>query len=212
MDTPHNNMIKVLLVDDHELVRSGIEALLNVIEDITVVGVCDCGEQALQVISNELPDVILMDINMPGMGGIEACRRIKQMFPNTKLIVLSIHVNGSISQQISKLGVEGFVYKGSPVIEMVAAIRAVMLGNRYMGPIGRADGHDISPFSSLSQRESEVVQMILQGQSISEISEFLQLNAKTVNTYRYRIYGKLKIKNDVELTLLALKFDFIENS
>lgn len=210
-------MIKVLLVDDHELVRSGIEALLNAMEDITVVAVCDCGEQALQVISKEPPDVILMDINMPGMGGLEACRRILQTLPQIKLIGLSVHNNGPLPQQLLKLGVEGFVSKGSRVDEMVRAIRTVMSGKRYLcqdvaSNIALESLPDSAtpPFTKLSQRESEVVRLILQGRSIQEMSEALQLSAKTVNTYRYRLYSKLQIKNDVELTRLAVKFNYLD--
>ena len=119
-------MIKVLLVDDHELVRSGIEALLNAIDDIAVVAVCDCGEQALQAIGKEQPDVILIDINMPGMGGFEACRRILQIQPKPKikLIGLSAADKGPLPRQLLKLGVDGFVSKSTPVNEMVIAIRA----------------------------------------------------------------------------------------
>ncbi|WP_371927251.1 response regulator [Methylomonas subterranea] len=110
-------MIRVLLVDDHELIRSGVEALLNAFQDITVVAVCDCGEKALQIIETELPDVVLMDVNMPGMGGFEACRRILQNFPKVKIVALSVHNGGAIPQQLLKLGVEGFVSKASPVSE-----------------------------------------------------------------------------------------------
>lgn len=212
-----NNMIKVLLVDDHELVRSGIEALLNAMDDITVIAVCDCGEQALQIIGKEMPDVILMDINMPGMGGFEACRRILQILPNIKLIGLSVHNNGPLPQQLLKLGVGGFVSKGSPVNEMVRAIRTVVSGKRYLCQDVASNlafqsltDNDTSPFTKLSQRESEVVRLILQGRSIQEMSEDLQLSDKTVNTYRYRLYSKLKIKNDVELTRLAVKFNYLE--
>lgn len=210
-------MIKVLLVDDHELVRSGIEALLNAMEDITVIAVCDCGEQALQVIGNDPPDVILMDINMPGMGGFEACRRILQSFPDIKLIGLSVHDNGPLPQQLLKLGVGGFVSKGSQVNEMVNAIRTVMSGKRYLCQdvasnmaFQSLQDAETPPFTKLSQRESEVVRLILQGRSIQEMSEALQLSAKTVNTYRYRLYSKLKIKNDVELTRLAVKFNYLD--
>lgn len=210
-------MIKVLLVDDHELVRSGIESLLNAMDDISVVAVCDCGEQALQIISDEPPDVILMDINMPGMGGFEACRRILQALPTTKIIGLSVCNNGPIPQQLLKLGVQGFVSKGSPVNEMVKAIKTVMSGNRYLCQDVASNiafqslpDADQQPFSKLSQRETEVVRLILQGRSIQEMSETLKLSDKTINTYRYRLYNKLNIKNDVELTRLAAKFNYLE--
>ena len=102
-------MIKVLLVDDHELVRTGIEALLNSQDDISVVGVTNCGEEALEILENISPDVILMDINMPGIGGIETCRRILQRFPEIKIIALSVHNDGPIPPQLLKMGAFGFM-------------------------------------------------------------------------------------------------------
>ncbi|WKJ89476.1 response regulator [Methylomonas montana] len=211
-------MIKVLLVDDHELVRSGIEALLAAENDIDVVGVCDCGEQALQIVEKNPPDVILMDINMPGIGGFEACRRVLQTSPSVKIIALSVHNDGPIPQQLLKLGVVGFVSKASPVSEMVAAIKTVMSGKRYLCQDVASNlafqflpGGDVSPFLQLSQREAEVVRLILRGKSIQEMSEALALNPKTINTYRYRVYHKLSIKNDVELTRLAVKFNYLDS-
>ena len=210
-------MITVLLVDDHELVRSGVEALLNAVEDINVLAVCECGEKALQLISQQQPDVVLMDVNMPGMGGFEACRRILHNYPKVKIIGLSVHNGGAIPQQLLKLGVEGFVSKASPVSEMVAAIRTVMSGKRYLCQdvasnlvFESIETGENSPFYQLSQREAEVAQMILKGKGIQEIAEALALSDKTVNTYRYRLYAKLKIKNDVELTRLALKHNYSE--
>lgn len=210
-------MIKVLLVDDHELVRTGIEVLLNSQEDIEVVGVAQCGEAALEQLNDISPDVVLMDINMPGIGGIEACRRILQQHKKINVIALSIHNDGPIPQQLLKLGAVGFISKGSAVEEMVAAIHTVMSGKRYLCSevannlaFQSLPGENDSPFEKLSQRESEVVNLILQGKSIKEMSEILVLSDKTVNTYRYRLYDKLKIKNDVELTRLAVKFGLIE--
>lgn len=210
-------MITVLLVDDHELVRSGVEALLNAVEDINVLAVCECGEKALQLISQQQPDVVLMDVNMPGMGGFEACRRILHNYPKVKIIGLSVHNGGAIPQQLLKLGVEGFVSKASPVSEMVAAIRTVMSGKRYLCQdvasnlvFESIETGENSPFCLLSQREAEVAQMILKGKGIQEIAEALALSDKTVNTYRYRLYAKLKIKNDVELTRLAVKYHYSE--
>ncbi|WP_347988418.1 response regulator [Methylomonas sp. AM2-LC] len=203
-------MIKVLLVDDHELVRSGIEALLNAMDDITVIAACDCGEQALELIDKNPPDVILMDINMPGMGGLEACRRILNTLPEIKLIGLSAYDNGQVPRQLLRLGVEGFVSKGSPVIEMVDAIRAVMSGKRHIRSES-IQASENSIFAKLSQRELEVAGLILQGKSIPDMADTLQINAKTVNTYRYRLYEKLNIKNDVELMHLAVKFNILNS-
>ncbi|QWF72590.1 response regulator [Methylomonas paludis] len=210
-------MIKVILVDDHILVRSGIEALLNAENDIRVIAACGCGEEALEIINQQTPDVILMDINMPGMGGIEACRRLLKTLPEIKVIGLSVQTSPTLTKQLLKLGVTGFISKTCAADEMVKAIRTVMSGNFYLFPeseieyrdVGRAPT-SITPFDALSQRESQVTNLTLQGSTIQEISQILQLNAKTVNTYRYRIYEKLQIKNDVELTRLAVKFNYLD--
>lgn len=212
-------MIKVLLVDDHELVRSGIEALLATEENISVVAVCSSGEKAMKIVEQDPPDVILMDLNMPGMGGVEACRQILQRNPDIKIIALSIHNDGPIPQQLLKLGVVGFVSKASPVSEMVAAVQTVVAGKRYLCQDVASNlafqflpGANVSPFLQLSQREAEVVRLILMGKSIQEMSAELSLSDKTINTYRYRVYHKLDIKNDVELTRLAVKFNYLETA
>lgn len=206
-------MIRILLVDDHELVRTGFEALLNAVEDMTVVGVAQSGEEAVSAAVKLSADVVLMDVNMPGIGGVEACRRILRQDSAVKIIAISAQNDGPIPQQLLKIGVMGFVSKGSSLEEMVLAIRKVMAGKRYLctevannmalqGLPGSAE----SPFSKLSQRESEVVTLILQGKTIQEMAHMLVLSDKTVNTYRYRLYDKLHVKNDVELTRLAVKF------
>ncbi|NOT10687.1 MAG: response regulator [Methylococcaceae bacterium] len=210
-------MISVLLVDDHELVRTGIEALLNTADDISVVGVAKSGEEAVKAIAELAVDIVLMDVNMPGIGGVEACRRILQQEPETRIIALSVHNDGPIPHQLLKLGVLGFISKGSPVDEMIHAIHQVMEGSCYLcdevanNPAFQGlPGNHESPFAKLSQREAEVVTLILQGKTIQEMAEMLMLRDKTVNTFRYRLYKKLNIKNDVELTRLAIKFNHID--
>jgi two-component system invasion response regulator UvrY len=212
-------MISVLLVDDHELVRTGIEALLNEIEDISVIGVAKSGEEAVDVVTTLSADVILMDVNMPGIGGVEACRRILQQDPKVKIIAVSVHNDGPIPHQLLKLGVLSFISKGSPVEEMVHAIRKVMEGKRYLCSevannlaFQGLPGSNESPFALLSQRESEIATLILQGKTIKEMAEMLALSDKTVNTYRYRLYSKLQLKNDVELIRLAIKFGYIDGA
>lgn len=211
-------MISILLVDDHELVRSGFEALLKTANDISVVGVAQSGEEAIKLIGEISVDVVLMDINMPGIGGVEACRRILKHNPKVKIIALSVHNDGPIPQQMLKLGVLGFISKGSPVDEMILAIRKVMAGKRYLctevaNNLALQDlpGNHESPFAKLSQREAEIVTLILQGKKIQEMADMLALSDKTINTYRYRLYDKLQIKNDVELTRLAVKFGHIDS-
>jgi two-component system invasion response regulator UvrY len=210
-------MINVLLVDDHELVRTGIESLLNAIENITVVGIAKSGEEAVIAVKTLMPDIVLMDINMPGIGGVEACRRILQHDPEVKIVALSVHNDGPIPHQLLKLGVMGFISKNSPVEEMITAMNKIMAGKRYLCSdvannlaFQGLPGTNESPFAKLSQRESEVVTLILQGKTIQEMAEMLILSPKTVNTYRYRLYTKLNVKNDVELTRLAVKFSHID--
>ncbi|MDA1343807.1 MAG: response regulator [Proteobacteria bacterium] len=205
-------MIRILLVDDHELVRAGFKALLNAVEDMVVVGVAQSGEEAIGAVVKLSLDVVLMDISMPGIGGVEACRRILKQDSAVKIIAISAQNDGPIPQQLLKIGVMSFVSKGSSLEEMVLAIRKVMVGKRYLctevansvALQGLACGE--SPFAKLSQRESEVVTLILQGKTIQEMAHMLVLSDKTVNTYRYRLYDKLHVKNDVELTRLATKF------
>lgn len=209
-------MISVLLVDDQELVRTGIEALLNATGDIAVAGVAKSGEEAVEAMVTLSPDIVLMDVDMPGIGGTEACRRILLDNAEVKIIAL---FSAPIPQQLFNLGISGFISKDSSVVEMINAIRKVMTGDRYLSAdvannlaTQGLPGYYESPFAKLSRRESEVVNLILQGKSIKEMSEMLILSDKTVNTYRYRLYDKLNIKNDVELTRLAFKFGHIDTA
>jgi len=211
-------MIKILLADDHELVRTGIEAILNACDDICVVGVAKSGEEAVEKVSLLSIDVVLMDIDMPGISGVEACRQILQNNAQAKIIVVSVDNNSHIPPQLFKLGVSGFISKDSPVDEMINAIRKVAAGDRYLSfdAVYNLASRCLpeyyeSPFLKLSRREAEVVTLILQGKSIKEMSNMLILSDKTVNTYRYRLYDKLKIKNDVELTRLAYKVGYFES-
>jgi len=211
-------MIRILLVDDHELVRTGLEALLNATDNMAVVGVAQSGEEAVDQVVQLSADVVLMDVNMPGIGGVEACRRILKRDPGVKIIAISIHNGGPIPQQLLKLGVKGFISKGSSVDEMIHAIRKVITGKRYLCTevannlaLQGLPGNIESPFAKLSQREAEVVTLILQGKTIQEMAEMLNISDKTVNTYRYRLYEKLQVKNDVELTRLAVKFGQIDS-
>jgi two-component system invasion response regulator UvrY len=212
-------MISVLLVDDHQLVRTGIQALLNSDNEIQVVAVAESGEQAVEMVGELAPDVVLMDVSMPGIGGVEASRRILRQNPAVKIIGLSAYNDGPIPQQLLKLGVLGFISKSSSAEEMICAIRKAIEGKRYLcSDVANnlafqnlLDNHR-SPFGKLSQREAEIVTLILQGKTIQEMAEMLSISSKTVNTYRYRLYEKLKIKNDVELTRLAVKFGHLDTT
>ena len=211
-------MINVLLVDDHELVRTGIEHLLRQNDDINVVGVASSGEEAIAQADRLNPDVVLMDINMPGFGGIEACRKISQTHPQVKVVALSVYADGPFPHQLLSLGAEGYLSKSCPPSELINAVRAVHGGGRYLSQdvankmaLASLPGQGSSPFDQLSYRELQVVIMTLQAKSVQDMAEMLKISPKTVNTYRYRAYEKLAVKNDVELTRLAARFDLIRN-
>ena len=212
-------MVNVLLVDDHELVRTGIEHLLQESDGINVVGVACSGEEAIEQVDLLMPDVVLMDVNMPGIGGIEASRKISQKHPGIKIIALTIYADGPFPQRLMNAGAVGYISKSSPVSELVSAVWTVFGGRRYLSvdvasemALSQLQGSKASPFDQLSQRELQVVTMTLQGKSIHEMSELLKISAKTVSTYRYRVYDKLDVKNDVELTRLAIKYKLIDDA
>lgn len=206
-------MINVLLADDHELVRSGIKHLLDEQSDIRVIAEAATGEEAIQLVRQREPDVVLMDVNMPGMGGIEATRKLLQSFPKLKIIALTVHTNDPFPVRLLRAGAMGYLTKGSPVGEMIEAIRQVYRGEKYVSSeiaktlaLSLLPGGEGSPFDKLSQREMQVMLMVTQGKSIQEISDMLCLSPKTISTYRYRLYDKLGVDNDVELTRLAMRY------
>ena len=206
-------MVKVLLVDDHELVRAGIERLLAGSKGIAVAGVASSGEEAIALCDELSPDVVLMDIQMPGIGGIEASRKISQKHPGAKIIALSALADGPIPQHLLSTGVQGYVSKSCSIAELVKAVEAVHAGKRYLSAdvanalaLSRFSATpDGSPFERLSRREMQIALLILQGKDVAEIAEWLKISPKTVSTYRYRLYSKLEVKNDVELVRLSLK-------
>ncbi|MGA7802011.1 MAG: UvrY/SirA/GacA family response regulator transcription factor [Gammaproteobacteria bacterium] len=210
-------MIQVLLVDDHELVRTGIKRILNDARGIRVVSEAGTGEEAIQIVRQRKPDVVLMDVNMPGIGGLEATRRIRQIHPDLRVIVVTVHVDEPYPTRLLEAGAAGYLTKGCGVDEIVSAIRTVSQGERYIGAdiarqlaLSMLPGGKRSPFDRLSQREMQVMLMVTQGHSLQEISDKLCLSPKTVSTYRYRLYEKLGVANDVELTHLAMRHGMVE--
>jgi len=212
-------MIKVMLVDDHDLVRTGIKRLLEDHPNINIVGEATSGEQALELITENDPDVVLMDINMPGIGGLEATRKLLQRKPKLKIIVVTMHEDDMFAQRLLKAGAMGYLTKGAKVDEILLAVEAVMANQRYLCPsiaqqiaLSQMAEEESSPFDSLSERELQVLLMMMDGQSISAISEKLCLSPKTVSTYRTRLYAKLGVQNDIELARLALQYGVVEST
>lgn len=205
-------VIKVLVADDHDLVRMGISRMLNDHPEIEVIGEAYDGDHTVQQVKNLQPDVVLIDVNMPNIDGVEATRRIKQYNADIKILVVSGVSTQPYPSMLLKAGVNGYITKGTPLDEMIRAIKKVYSGSRYFS-------HDVaeqlaetvlgeqkeSPFDLLSERERQVAMMVVNCQSTQEIADRLFVSTKTVNTYRYRIFEKLGVDSDVKLTHLAIR-------
>jgi len=211
-------MIKILLVDDHDLVRMGIRRLIEDIEGFEVSAEVATGEAAIQFAANETVDVILMDLNMPGIGGMEATRRLIAKQPALKIIALTMHDSEPFPQQLFKAGAMGYLTKGCNIDEIAHAVKEVYSGRRYVSveiaqklAVKIHPGSD-NPFDELSQREMQVMMMFMQGMKGQQIAEQLSLSPKTVSTYRYRLFNKLNVKTDIELTRLAMQYGLVDDT
>jgi two-component system invasion response regulator UvrY len=210
-------MINVLLTDDHLLVRSGIRRLLEDSNQVKIVGEADCGEDSLKLAQELKPDVILMDVNMPGIGGVEACRRILQRNPAQKIIVLTIHNEQTFPKRMLEIGAKGYLTKECGVDEMLTAIRQVYNGGAYIAPsiaqqlaLSLLPGNEHNPIDKLSRREFQVMLMISHGLTNAEISDKLCLSPKTISTYRLRLLDKLGAQNEVDLIKIAVEQGIVE--
>lgn len=212
-------MIKVLLVDDHDLVRAGIKHILSDVSGIKVIGEARSGEDAVRVARELEPEVVLMDIKMPGIGGLEATRKLIRANPDIKVLIVTVCDDDILPSRLLQAGAAGYLTKGADMDEMVRAIRAVHSGQRYISPqiaqqlaFKHLSDSGESPFDALSERELQVMLMIVNGQKVQNIAEKLHLSPKTVNSYRYRLFEKLNVKSDVELTHLAIRYGILDSS
>ncbi len=210
-------LIRVLIVDDHALVRMGIRRLLDDLLDMEVVGEAENGEMALTMVKLHQPDVVLLDMKMPGIDGWEVTRRLNKSSPAVKVIAVTALSTEPLPTRILQLGAMGYLTKESGPEEMAQAIRKVVKGEKYLSAevaqkmaIGSLQAAQDSPFDLLSEREMQVMLMVTRGLAVQDIAERLFLSSKTINGYRYRMFEKLGIKNDVELTYLAMKHRMIE--
>lgn len=202
-------MIKVLVVDDHELIRAGIARMLLDDGNIEVVGEASSGEEALDMLRASCPDVVLMDLKMPGIGGLEATRRIRRICEKTQIVVVTACIDDPYPAHVMESGASAYISKNSHISEIIRAIKSVYRGERYISPdiaqMMALNKSKDSMFDSLSERELQIAMMIIDCQKVQNISDKLCLSPKTVNSYRYRIFEKLSINSDVELTLLAVR-------
>lgn len=204
--------IKVLIVDDHAVLRDGIRALLDVPEDIEMVGEASEGKDALEKTQELAPDVVLMDLMMPGMDGLEATRRLKKKAPKVKVLILSQHDNREYILSAIKAGAAGYVVKKALGLELVSAIRAVYSGFFYLHPsvtepvvteyLKQAEEE---PYDSLTAREREILKLIADGNTSREIADMLFISLKTVIGHRARIMEKLELHSSTELIKYAIR-------
>ncbi|KAA3638996.1 MAG: response regulator [Proteobacteria bacterium] len=211
-------MIKVLLVDDHDIVRTGIKMVVEKMADIKIIGEATNGQQGIDMALELKPDVVLMDINMPRISGLEATRQITEADAYIRIIILTIHAQNPYPKQLLDAGATGYLTKGCAADELELAIRQVYAGKRYVGtdiaqqmalamlPGGKND----SPFDTLADREIEVAMLLVRGKKAKQIGHILGLKEKTVATYKYRILEKLDLNNEVQLTHLAIRHGLLD--
>ena len=210
-------MIRILVVDDHRLVRTAIRRLLVDARGIEIVAEAETGEEAIAQVRAHRPNVVLMDLRMPGIGGMEATRRIARLDQGTKVLVLSACDADPFPAQALRAGAAGYLTKSCTADELETAIRKVFVGQRYVAnPIAQHlalksfEDAPACPFESLSNREMQITMMVVNCHRVQEISTNLHLSPKTVNSYRYRIFEKLQVGSDVELALLAARHGMID--
>lgn len=212
-------MIRVLIVDDHRLVRIGLTRMLADARGIVIVGEADSGERALELVRETKPNVILMDLRMPGIGGLEATRRLQRIDAGIRVLMVTACDTDPYPAQAMKAGAAGYITKGANAADLEHAIRRVFLGQRHMSDdvaqqvaLRSFDTVPECPFDQLSNREMQITLMVVGCRKVQQISRDLYLSPKTVNSYRYRIFEKLNVTSDVELALLAVRHGVIESS
>ena len=210
-------MIRVLLVDDHAVVRTGFRLLLQSLAEISVVAEAESGEAACQRYLELAPDVVVMDLAMPGMGGLEALRRIRARHPQARVLALSAHDDPMHARRALQEGALGFLSKRSAPEALVEAVTAVAVGRRYIDmslaqklALAEIEGAAKPLIEQLSEREFDVFIRLARGATVQRIAEDLKLSASTVGTHLYNIKQKLQVVNQSELTLLAIRHGLIE--
>jgi two-component system response regulator NreC len=208
--------IKVLIVDDHTLVRDGIRALLALVADIQVVGEAANGKEALEKVKRLAPDVVLMDLSMPIMSGLEATRRIRRRFPGTKVLALTQYEDREYIVPTIEAGARGFVSKTAAFSELASAIQAVYQGGSFLSPMAAAavveecqqkvtmeGGKD--PYQNLTDREREMLKLVAEGYTAKEIADMLVISLRTVETHKTNLMKKLNIHNKADLIRFAIR-------
>jgi DNA-binding NarL/FixJ family response regulator len=212
-------MISIVVADDHGIVREGLRRMLESEPDFTVVGEAEDGRAVLEEVRKTLPDIVVLDITMPKLGGLETLERLRADYSGTKVILLSVHNDPPFIQSAIALRVDGYVLKNGRADEILTAIREVMKGGSYFSPavareiveqVRSPNSESPNPFTSLSAREREVLHMIADGLSAKEVATELSISTKTVEAHRTSLMRKLNVRKATELVRYALRHGLIE--
>ena len=209
--------IRILIADDHGVIRAGLRALLEDVPDITVVGEASDGGEALVKAVELKPDILLMDLSMPNMGGIDATRQLSQSEPKVRVLILTVHEDESLLKEVIRVGAAGYIIKRAAQEDLIHAIRVVSRGDLYIHPaMTRALFNDaavppkVSEIETLTLREIEVLQLLAKGYTNRQIAEHLNLSPRTVEGHRANVSGKLGLHSRVELVEYAEKHGLLK--
>ncbi len=209
-------MIRLLIVDCHELVRVCLRRILADYPFINVIAEATTGESALQLCRKLKPDIVLLDVDLPGLSGFEVTSRLRQLARSPKIIILTVHKEPPFPRLLLEAGAAGYLTKGCAAAELVQAIKTVAAGGRHIGAeiaqqmaLDMMPGAAASPFDGLSAREMEVLLLLAEGKGLTDIAVLMSLSPKTVATYKYRIYDKLNTRNDVDMTRMAMRYGVV---
>lgn len=214
--------IHILLADDHTILRAGLKMMLNAQPDMEVVGEAQDGRQVLQEVQRLQPDIILMDITMPDMNGIEATRQIKKLVPEVKVLVLTMHENEEYVFQALRAGASGYMLKEAADTELITALHVIRSGQFYLSPTAQSvmvgdylqrvrSGEEKDSYSSLTEREREILKLVAEGYTNNQIAERLVISPKTVDTHRTHVMDKLNLHSRAELVKYAMRRGLLED-
>lgn len=212
--------IKVIIADDHEILRYGISTFLKSIKDVEVVGEASTGEECLDLFKKEQPDVTILDISMPDKDGIETTQAIREINPEARILILSMHIDKNILQQVLEAGIDGYLIKNTEKSDLLQGIRSIAKGQQVFSDsisrlitstfIKRGNGNSPDPDKkNITRREREVLELIVQGYTSQAIAEELFISPRTVDTHRSNIMQKLEINNTAGLVRYALEHDLV---
>lgn len=211
------SLIRIMLVDDHAVVRAGVRRLLEQDSKFSVIAEAETGDRAYQIFGDHLPDVTIIDLSMPGMGGMETIKRIVARYPTAKILVLSMHENVAFASQALKAGAKGYVTKSGLADELANAVEWVISGQTYLGSelsnkiALQLHNSEADPMQALSAREFEIFRMLVDGVELNKIASILNISLKTVANYQTSIKQKLGVSSPVEMVRLAIRCGLIES-